>query len=306
MTMRLATGILLATLLLGRRGVAQEDTLVVARNDSVSVRLVNADLRLAIQALARYLDRPVMFGNVADLRITLETPQPVPRANLPDLLRGMLHSYGLTLVKEGAFYSVGSEAPQAAPQAAVPSGPVQLFVLRIRHARAADVAATVNALYGRASALGEIGGTSKTTLPEALRQNVVPPVGTADSARHQALIQRVAELTGDVTIIPDPRTNSLLIRASDADFELIRAAVEQLDVRPLQVLIEVVIAEVRRDRSLGFGLDALLPQQSLTGTDATISGSTAGLGVGDFVLKVMKLGSIDLTATLNAAATRVM
>jgi general secretion pathway protein D len=118
------------------------------------------------------------------------------------------------------------------------------------------------------------------------------------------VIAGVAQLSGDVTIIPDPRTNSLLIRASRSDFDLIRAAVEQLDVRPLQVLIEVVIAEVRRDRSLGFGVEAVLPPQRVQGTDVEVSGSTTGLGVGDFVLRMMKLGSLDLNATLTAAATR--
>ena len=42
----------------------------------------------------------------------------------------------------------------------------------------------------------------------------------------------------------------------------------------------------------------------MPGVDATVEGSTTGLGVGDFVLKVMTFGTFDLTATLSAAATR--
>src|SRR5206468_4835492 len=111
-------------------------------------------------------------------------------------------------------------------------------------------------------ALGEIGGAPRTTLAEGLRQNLVPPAGAPEQAQiQQPLVPQAAELTGDVTIIPDPRTNSLLIRASRPDFDLVRAAVEQLDVRPLQVLIQVIIAEVRRDRSLNYGLEVILPPQ---------------------------------------------
>jgi general secretion pathway protein D len=283
---------------------AQEDSLVTMRNDSVTARLVNADLRLAIQALSRYLDRPVVLGQMGEVRVTLETPRPLPRAQLPDLLRGMLRAYGLALTEEPGFYTVGAPQPPAPISAATASGPVQLFVVRVRHARAADVAATVNALYGRASALGEI-GAPPPTLAQGLRQNLVPPAGTPEQPQHQQpVLPQAAQLTGEVTIIPDPRTNSLLVRASREDFELIRVAVEQIDVRPLQVLIEVVIAEVRRDRSLGFGLEAIVPPQTIEGTDAVISGSTTGFGIGDFVLKVMKLGKVDLTATLSAAATR--
>ncbi len=294
---------LCVALLLTKAAHAQQDSLVSARNDSVSVRLVNADLRLAIQALARYLDRPVVFGNIGDLRVTLETPQPVPRDRLPDLLRGMLRSYGLALTPQATFYEIGAPPPQAPAQPAAGAGPIQLFVIPIRHARAADVAATVNALYGRASAVGEI-GAQRPTLAEGLRQNLVAPVEAAASGQPQPVTKQVAELSGDVTIIPDSRSNNLLIRASRQDFELIRAAVEQLDVRPLQVLIEVVIAELRRDRSLSFGVGVLIPRQKIEGSNTEVSGSTTGLSAGDFVLTVMKLGTIDVTATLNAAASR--
>jgi general secretion pathway protein D len=283
---------------------AAQDSLVVARNDSISVRLVNADLRLAIQALARYLDRPVVFGPIGDVRVTLETPQPVPKAQLPELLRGMLRPYSLALTEEPGFYTVGAPQPAAPAAGAAQAGQVQLFVLRVQHARAADVAATVNSLYGRASALGEIGGAPGPTLAQGLRENLVPPVGTPDQPQQPALVAPSAELAGEVTIIPDPRTNSLLIRASRGDFELIRAAVGQLDVRPLQVLIEVVIAEVRRDRSLSYGVEAILPTTAVPGTDAKVSGSSTGLGAADFVVSVMQLGSANLRATLSAAASR--
>lgn len=293
----------LATFLLASQALAQGDSALAIRNDSVSARFVNADLRLVIQALARYLDRPVVLAQIGEVRVTLETPHPVPRDRLPDLLRGMLRPYGLTLTEERDFYTIGPPPPPAPAQSAGQSGAVQLFVLRVRHARAADVAATVNSLYGRSSALGEI-GAPRPTLPEALRQNLVPPTESAGPSRQQPVLKQAAELRGDVTIIPDPRTNSLLIRASRGDFELIRAAVELLDVRPMQVLIEVVIAELRRDRSLSFGLGILAPQQKLPGTNSQVSGSSTGLSAGDFVLSVMQLGTVDVTATLSAAASR--
>jgi len=302
MTRRVMFGLVLAMTAIALPARAQEDSLVTLRNDSVTVRLVNADLRLAIQALARYLDRPVVLAQIGEVRVTIETPQPIPKGQIPGLLRGMLRAYGMELSEDAAFYTVGPASPTPA-QGTAPNGPVQLFVLPIRHARAADVAATVNALYGQSSALGEM-GAPRSTLAEGLRQNLIPPADAQAQAGQQPVVTQAAVLAGEVTIIPDPRTNSLLIRASPRDFGLIRAAVGQLDVRPLQVLIEVVIAEVRRDRSLSFGIEAILPPQKVSGHDAVVSGSTSGLGVGDFVLKVMDLGGANLTATLRAAATR--
>lgn len=296
--------LLVALTATSRPAAAQGDSLVSIRGDSVDVHFQNADLRVALQALGPFLDRPVMFGNIGDVRISLATPHPVPRASLPALVKGMLQAYGLSLTEGAGFYTVGAPPAASPGQPNQTAAPVQLFVIHVRHARAADVAATVNALYGQAAALGEP-GAPHGTLSEALRANLVPPAGTPQTPQGPApVIPQTAQLSGDVTIIPDPRTNSLLVRASPNDFELIRAAVDQLDIRPLQVLIEVVIAEVRRDRSLNFGMGVVLPTTQVPGSRTQVSGSTSGQGSGDFVLQVMQLGHANLSATLAAAANR--
>lgn len=290
----------------------QEDTTIVARGDSVTIRLVDVDVRAAIQALSRHLDRPVIFGAVGGgQRVTLETPRPVPRTQVVELLRGVLEAQGLELVADTAASAYRVQTREQARAAAVPppqparaqSQPPALFVIRLRHARAADVAATVNALYGRATALGERG--APPTLNDELRENRIPPAGVERQALGGVIPGRAAQLAGEVVIVPDPGTNSLLIRASQEDFELIQAAVREVDVRPLQVLIEVVIAEVRKDRSFDFGVSASLPRSRVRGTtNTTVEGETTGIGLGDFALRIMDLGGVDLDVTLRAAASR--
>ncbi|MBX6330547.1 MAG: type II secretion system protein GspD [Gemmatimonadaceae bacterium] len=295
------------------RDATPHDSTVTVRNDSVSIRLVDADLRAAVQALAPYLDRPVVFAStLPGARVTVTTPHAVPRADVAQLLRGVLESQNLELVADTGLYRVQVK-PAAPPPAAVGAratdtsraGPVQLFVIHLRHARAADVAATVNALYGRASALGEIGAAPQpATLSQQLQANHIPPVSAPNANAVPGAAGRAATFTGDVTIVPDPRSNSLLIRASAHDFALIQAAVAELDTRPLQVLIEVVIAEVQRSWSLKFGVAASAPPGRVNGSKTTVSGSQAGPGLSDFVLNVMHLGSINLDATLSAAASK--
>ena len=274
------------------------------RSDSVMVRFTDTDLRLAVQALARHLEVPVVFGHLGENRVTLEMRAPVPRDRLPEVLRGILEVHGYDLELEEGVYRVGRASPRPQQTAEV-TGPtdVQLFIIRLRHGRAPDIAATVNALYGRASAFGELGRPGGT-LSEQLRQQRIPPESEEAPPGRRPVVDQFAELEGDVTIVPDARTNSLLIRASRWDFDLIHAAVEELDVRPLQVLIEVVIAEVRRDRGLNFGVEAVLPPQTIRGTDTEISAHTEGVGLGDLVVDVMRLGRVDLSATLSAAASR--
>jgi general secretion pathway protein D len=131
------------------------------------------------------------------------------------------------------------------------------------------------------------------------------PQGRQTLPECRAGAPRSATLAGEVTIVPDARANSLLVRASRGDFTLIQSAVQQIDIRPLQVLIEVLIAELRKDRNFEFGVGASLPPTKVKGTDnMTIAATTAGTGVGDFVLKVMGIGGLDVEATLRAAASR--
>jgi type II secretory pathway component GspD/PulD (secretin) len=306
-------------------GVRAQVQPVTLRNDSVSVRLVDADVRAAVQSLGRYLDKPVLFGGgLSGGRVTLETPGPVPRSQVMPLLRSLLESQGLEIVDAGGTYTVRNRQqapPPAAPSAPLPavtagprgSGGLQLFVIRLRHAKAADVAAVVNALYGRASALGEPAGRGGG-LADQLRQNRLPP-GVPDVSQQQPQPQagapaavtgrRDASLSGETSIVPDPRTNSLLIRANPDDFELIRAAVDQVDIRPLQVLIEVVIAEVQRTSKFALGLTGGLDTTHVRGTRSSVAGSTTGtLPTDGIVLRALRLGGYDLNATLAAASTR--
>jgi general secretion pathway protein D len=111
-----------------------------------------------------------------------------------------------------------------------------------------------------------------------------------------------AELEANVTIVPDEVTNSLLVRATPADWQIVQQALQALDLRPLQVVIEVVIAEVRRNNELNVGV-------SFSGTDArpregemTAGGITRTPGADDFSLRIIRTGDIDIDATLSALA----
>jgi len=293
--------------------VAQDTSAVRFLNDSVTVRFVETDIRAVIQALGRYLPKPVLVGNVQPVRVSLETPGPVDRTTLLALLKGLVESQNLEFKEDSAFFRI---APRQADVARPPpggagarsdSGPVQLFVIRLRHARAADVAATVNLLFGGGGEFSGRSGLSSGTLSDELRRNAVPAGGPTASGQPAAGSPgRQSALNGTVTIVPDELTNSLLMRASQADFDVMKEAVDQLDIRPLQVLIEVLIVEARHDRSFTLGADWFVPPQSVDRGNGTGEVSVPGVagGLGDLVIKLLKLGRADVDATIRAAATR--
>src|SRR6266511_3471413 len=247
----------LSMLMLGAPLAAQDTSGVRFTNDSIVVRFVETDIRAVIQAIGRYLPKPVLVGPIQPVRVTLETPGPVDRVRLLALLRGLVESQNLEFVEDSSFYRISTktaERPAGRGAVSTDSGPVQLFVIRLRHARASDVAATVNQLFGGSGAFSGQSGLSAGTLSDELRRNAVPPVPPAGAqpAPTQPNV-RQSSLSGSVTIVPDELTNSLLVRASQRDYDVMKEAVDQLDIRPLQVLIEVLIVEARQDRSFSFG-----------------------------------------------------
>ena len=298
---------------------AQDTTAVRNVNDSISVRFIDADIRGVIQTLGRYLPKPVLVGNLQPVKVSLETPAPVPRARVRELLKGLVESQSLEFTEDSSFFRIspvlsrplpsgGGTGSGGAPPGAGGQGgaAVQLFVIRLRHARAADVAATVNLLFGAGGEFSGRAGLSTPTLSDELRRNVVPPAGAVAGAAApgQAPASKSAALSGPVTIVPDELTNSLLIRASQQDYDVLKLGVEQLDIRPLQVLIEVMIVEVRRERSFSFGADFFLPPQSVDKGHGSVDAASVGGGVGDLVIHLMNLGHAQIDATLRAAASK--
>jgi len=272
----------------------------------VQIDFQGTDMRLAVAALAEAAGLNVVFGELPSRPVTLRTGAPVPPTMLRSYLESLLRANGLNLVDEGGgllrvVSADGTGQAQQPMQGGVQRGApgeMRIWVHRLRHAPAEDIARSVGALFG----IGDRGGTAPgevRSLSEELRAG---RYGSTEEGARPTDRSVSAQLQGGVQIVPDPRTNALLIRATAADYETIRAAVDELDTRPLQVLIEVLIAEVRRDRQFGLGVDVRVPEQLEPRTGATIGGELSGGSAGDVVLRVMRLGAVRAEVVLRALA----
>jgi general secretion pathway protein D len=96
------------------------------------------------------------------------------------------------------------------------------------------------------SPTAEPGEEEQTAISQAIRSAAAPgrpvrePSGPEDA---------------DIRIIADDTTNSLVIRAAPREYQKIREALQDLDILPLQVLIEATIAEVTLNDQLRFGVE---------------------------------------------------
>ena len=90
---------------------------------------------------------------------------------------------------------------------------------------------------------------------------------------------------GDLRIIAEESSNSLLVRATDSDFALVQQVIQGVDLRPLQVLIEVTIAEVQRNHDLDFGVSGTIHKTpGNKGFDSTFVASAASAR--DFIFQL--------------------
>ncbi len=152
-------------------------------------------------------------------------------------------------------------------------------------------------------AAGVVGGMSVQTpnqqnnaVQNRIEQAMVQAFGVSQNAGN------VSGLAfSDMRIVPDEMTNSLIVRATAEDFQALQALVQSVDLRPLQVVIEVTIAQVERSSDLGLGVSGTATRRA-GDTAARLPGSGTAR---DFVyLLTGGRGSVNYDLALNALQSR--
>jgi general secretion pathway protein D len=83
-------------------------------------------------------------------------------------------------------------------------------------------------------------------------------------------------LMGQVTVIADPNTNSLLVSTNPKNWERVKLILDELDRSVPQVLIKVLIAEVTHDDSLDLGADLSFMNMRLDSAGSLTEGVQTG------------------------------
>ncbi len=175
-------------------------------------------------------------------------------------------------------------------------GSARLYVYRMKHGEAANVADLLQQLFAdqkgasRAPArvapgqqASRIQSTSKTKTKTAAKDtgaNTASRTSTTTAANSDG--KTAYDLGAGVSIVADTTNNSLLIRATPSDYRRINEALNQLDILPLQVLIEATIVEVSLSGELQYGLNWFFKTHhggySTEGSwNGNLAGDTSGL-----------------------------
>ncbi|MCP2223720.1 secretin N-terminal domain-containing protein [Bradyrhizobium elkanii] len=156
-----------------------------------------------------------------------------------------------------------------------------IHVRPLRYRRAMEVAQVLARIFGaqppsavpRAQPAGEFGKLSIGSASDRSSLPVNVPgqpdersdaVASTTQAKDDAVVSAVSlGLSAPVRIQADSAQNALVILATPHDDKIIEAAVHRLDVKPRQVLIQAIVAEVRLSDHLRYGVDYLLSSLDL-------------------------------------------
>lgn len=123
--------------------------------------------------------------------------------------------------------------------------------------------------------------------------------GTASSAGSD--VSSVAGATANgLRLTADPRTNSLILLADDAEYRNVLDIVRELDAPPPQVLIEATIAEVTLNDRLRFGVQWFFEEENFSGGFSGTSNADAALSFPGLALQYL---TGDFRAALSALST---
>jgi general secretion pathway protein D len=272
--------------------------------EGITFNFQNLDLAYVVTAMGQAAGINVVSTNMPEVLVNFRTPRPLDREQVGTLIRELAQRHEVAvselpgvLLLEGPLVEEGEILE-----------PRHLYIHRLRHANALTLASTLQALFGGPVPTPGAGRQSRETLSQQLRtleeQSAQALQGVQAGGQQQVtFVAAPGELEGEVQIVPDEVTNSLLVRATAADWAIIQEAVESLDLRPLQVVIEVVIAEVRRTGDLEVGVGFYASDVDQEGGEGTTGILPVAPPDDAFTLDILRAGDIDVAATLSALSS---
>jgi len=165
-------------------------------------------------------------------------------------------------------------------------------VIYLKHASAKDVAPLLSQLVsGQTSAAQKSGGATTRIQVNQPQPQPGAPTAVVESSNLALGGEASTAFSSLITILPDDRSNSVVVSGTVDDIRLLREIVDKLDVLLAQVSIQVVIAEVTLSDSdvngisalnLTVGKNALNGKTQITNFDTgtgTSAGSIAGWAI---------------------------
>jgi general secretion pathway protein D len=160
------------------------------------------------------------------------------------------------------------------------TGGRRVFIYFAENAKAKDLAATLNAIYGAKETVAAALPTPPTT-PRTPGQPPTPPPPPPTTAPGGPIggptgLAELGLAEGQFRFIADETTNSVIVTTTPRQWADIEPTIKQLDKMPRQVLIEVLVAEITLTDDTKLGIDWALKEGNFRLVSQSITTSTSG------------------------------
>ena len=257
---------------------------VSAPVQKVSMNFRNVDVSVLVRFMSELLNRNIIMDERVKGKLTILSPKDVTVSDAFRIFSNALHMKGFeTVTKKGMIYII--PAAQAPPNH-------ELFLYSLANTSAKSVAKTVNAIL------------SKGLAPK--------PFGGVRDGGFEAPIQ----------IVPDKGSNSLIVSATQHDYDLLKPILRSLDAQPGEVYVKASLVEISTDKLnniqvnllsgvLGAGNSGLVGLSDYGMLGGLISGATgasslAGGGTGSAGVVSGAAGAAQSLSGLNGLVAGVL
>ncbi len=175
----------------------------------------------------------------------------------------------------------------------------RLYVYRVKNGRAEDLAGVLGGIFSNKKqsgststrtaevAPGQTGATASSKPTDDKSTDNKPKSNNAVAAQAKNKAAKVSSQHGgssisgaEATISADEVNNSLVIKATPGNYDLVLQALRQLDVPKLQVMLDVVVAEINLTGSLSLGFNYWLQEKEAKPGQAGQTDDTQGITLG--------------------------
>ncbi len=163
----------------------------------------------------------------------------------------------------------------------------QIYVYKVRNGQAEELSSLLKSIFTKKkqtkeTAITKIQNTAAAT-GEKKRQIFPTSEPIKKKISTKAVISGTAgegsgTLKDEVNFIPDEIRNAIIIEAIPSDYRLIKKILDQVDILPRQVLVEVVIADIRLTDDMQLGVEWAFDSEATSGADV-ITGSVGSSGL---------------------------
>ncbi len=172
-----------------------------------------------------------------------------------------------------------------------------------RGSQASSVANAFANRFGGAGGLGSAAGGLGAGGIQRTGTGAAGELGNPTRSVGQVSGRFLADFDGSVRITSDPATNSLVIIASNRDFEILREVIAKLDIPRPQVFVEVMIVELTVERGLDVGFEFRSTSNPTSEGVQVVGGTNYGgiqsAAVNPLGITGFALGAADGTITFN-------